>query len=127
MSVQYDDQNVFARILRGELPCTKVHETEHSLAFRDIAELAPDHVLVIPKGKYISFDDFALNASGDEIEDLVRAIGKVVRIVGADPGSNGNGFRLISNAGQDGVQEVPHLHVHLLAGRRLGPMLSGPR
>lgn len=123
MTGNYDDQNVFARILRGELPCTRVHETEHSLAFRDIAPLAPEHVLVIPKGAYVSFDDFSRNAGVEEVADFVRAIGEVTRIIGADPVSGGDGFRIVSNAGQDGCQEVPHLHVHVFAGRRLGAML----
>ncbi len=124
MTYIYDDQNVFARILRGELPCRKVHESEHSLAFEDIAPIAPCHVLVIPKGAYVCFDDFADNASTEEIADFVKAIGEVSRKAGVAPGTGGNGYRLISNAGPDGVQVVPHLHVHIVGGRPLGPMLS---
>ena len=119
----YDDQNVFARILRGEIPCNKVLETEHSLAFHDISQQAPVHVLVIPKGAYVDYDDFAQNASDAEIADFNRAIGAVCREMGVAPARGGGGFRTISNAGEAGVQEVPHLHVHILGGRRLGRML----
>ncbi|MDV3256972.1 MAG: histidine triad nucleotide-binding protein [Sphingomonas sp.] len=116
----YDDQNIFARILRGELPCNKVLETEHSLAFHDINPLAPTHVLVIPKGAYVSWDDFTERASDAEIGDLARAVGEVARMTGADNG----GYRLLSNVGRHGGQEVPHLHVHLFGGGPLGPMLA---
>ena len=121
MAYSYDTTNIFARILRGEIPCNKVLETEHSLAFHDIRPQAPVHVLVIPKGPYVTFDHFALAASPAEQADFVSAIGQVCRQFGLEPG--GSGFRVISNAGEDGVQEVPHLHVHILAGRVLGPML----
>lgn len=124
MAYTYDDQNIFARILRGEIPCNKVLETDHSLAFADIAPQAPVHVLVVPKGRYVCFDHFALEASEAEIVDYTRAIGEVCRITGVQPGEGGNGFRMIANAGQDGVQEVPHLHVHILGGRVLGRMLQ---
>ncbi|MCY4542884.1 MAG: HIT domain-containing protein [Rhodobacteraceae bacterium] len=124
MAGNYDDQNVFAKILRGELPCNRVHETEHSLAFSDIAPIAPHHVLVIPKGPYVCFDDFSSNASPEEIVDFVKAVGDVCRQLGVAPDSGGNGYRLLSNAGPDGVQVVPHLHIHIVAGRNLGPMLS---
>ncbi|MGA1208739.1 MAG: HIT domain-containing protein [Gemmobacter sp.] len=125
--MSYDPQNIFARILRGEIPCTKVLETPHSLAFRDIAPQAPEHVLVIPKGPYATYDDFATGASEAEIVDFTRAIGQVCALLGVGPGAGGGGFRLISNAGRDGVQEVPHLPVHNLAGRTLGRMLNPPR
>ncbi len=115
----YDDQNIFAKILRGEIPNTTVLETEHSLAFRDIAPAAPTHVLVIPKGPYVCFDDFALNATDEEIVDFTRAVGKVCELEGVQD----NGFRVIANAMSDGVQEVPHLHVHVLGGRNMGPMV----
>lgn len=124
MAYAYDDQNIFARILRGEIPCDRVLETEHSLAFRDIAPKAPEHVLVIPKGAYVTWDHFAADATDAELADFARAVGKVAGMVGASPGDGGNGFRLIANAGQDGVQEVPHLHVHVLAGRPLGWMVQ---
>lgn len=116
----YDESNIFARILRGEIPCRKVHEDEHSLAFHDIAPQAPVHVLVIPKGPYVSWDDFSARASEAEIAGFVRAVGKVAR----DMGLVAPGYRLLANVGGDGGQEVPHLHVHLFAGRGLGPMLA---
>lgn len=123
MGFSYDDQNIFAKILRGEIPNTTVLETEHSLAFRDLYPKAPTHVLVIPKGSYVSFDHFAAEASDAEIVDYVRAVGEVCRLEGVTL-SAGEGFRMISNAGADGVQEVPHLHVHVLGGRHMGPMVS---
>jgi histidine triad (HIT) family protein len=123
MAYSYDDQNIFAKILRGEIPNSTVMETDHTLAFRDIAPQAPEHVLVIPKGAYVSYDDFALNASEAEIVDYTRTIGAICKELGVQPDS-GDGYRLISNAGDHGVQDVPHLHVHILAGRRLGRMLD---
>ncbi|WP_425074349.1 histidine triad nucleotide-binding protein [Sagittula sp. S175] len=120
MAHTYDDQNIFAKILRGEIPNNTVLETEHSLAFRDIAPQAPVHVLVIPKGPYVCFDHFAQEASDAEIVDYIRAVGEVCRMEGLEA----DGWRLIANAGENGVQEVPHLHVHVLAGRRLGRMLQ---
>jgi len=116
----YDDGNIFARILRGELPAKTVLESEHSLAFHDIHPLSPIHVLVIPKGAYVSWDDFAAKASDAEITDFTRTIGKVAAMVGADA----QGYRLLSNVGKRGGQEVPHLHVHLFGGAPLGPMLA---
>ena len=124
MANSYDPENIFAKILRGEIPNDTVLETEHSLAFRDIAPQAPDHVLVIPKGAYVCYDQFALEASEAEIIDYTRTIGEVCRMLGIQPGEGGDGFRMISNAGLNGVQEVPHLHVHILAGRPLGRMLQ---
>lgn len=121
MPYAYDDQNIFAKILRGEIPSTPILETEHSLAFRDIAPQAPDHVLVIPKGPYMSYDHFATAASDAEIVDYTRAVGQVCKDLGVAPG---DGFRLIANAGTNGLQEVPHLHVHILAGKPMGPMVS---
>ncbi|HEU4877351.1 MAG TPA: HIT domain-containing protein [Sphingomicrobium sp.] len=116
----YDDNNIFARILRGELPAKTVMESEHSLAFHDIHPLSPIHVLVIPKGAYVSWDDFAAKASDAEIADFTRTIGKVAALVGADA----QGYRVLSNVGKRGGQEVPHLHVHLFGGAPLGPMLA---
>jgi len=124
MAYSYDDQNVFAKILRGEIPNRTVLETDHTLAFHDISEQAPVHVLVIPKGPYVTYDHFAQDASEAEIVDFTRAIGEVCRITGVQPGMGGGGFRAISNAGDAGVQEVPHLHVHILGGRVLGRMLQ---
>ena len=124
MAYDYDDENIFAKILRGEIPNTTVIETEHSLAFKDIYPQAPVHVLVIPKGKYVCYDHFAQDASDAEILDYTRTIGEVCKQMGVQPGDGGDGFRMISNAGEAGVQEVPHLHVHILGGRPLGRMLQ---
>ncbi|MGR3273287.1 histidine triad nucleotide-binding protein [Thalassococcus profundi] len=120
MAYAYDDQNIFAKILRGEIPNTTVLETEHTLAFRDLYPQAPSHVLVIPKGPYVCYDHFAQEATDAEIVDYTRAIGKVCELEGVAT----DGFRMISNAGEHGVQEVPHLHVHILSGRPLGRMLA---
>ena len=116
----YDDSNIFARILRGEIPAKQVYEDEHALAFHDIHPLAPAHILVIPKGPYVSWDDFSARASEAEIAGFVRAVGKVAR--GA--GLAADGYRLLANAGMNSGQEVPHLHVHIFGGRPLGPMLA---
>ena len=116
----YDDGNIFARILRGEIPSKTVYEDEHALAFHDINPQAPTHILVIPKGAYVSWDDFSARASEAEIAGFVRAIGKVAR----DLDLVVPGYRLLANIGRDSHQEVPHLHVHLFAGRPLGPMLA---
>lgn len=124
MPYVYDDQNVFAKILRGEIPNRTVMETDHTLAFEDIRPQAPHHVLVIPKGAYVTADDFALNASDAEIVDFTRVVGRVCARLGIQPGEGGAGFRTISNAGEHGVQEVPHYHLHILAGRPLGRMLT---
>ena len=124
MAYTYDDQNVFAKILRGEIPNRTVLETEHSLAFHDISEQAPVHVLVIPKGPYVTYDHFAQAASEAEIVDFTRTIGEVCRIMEVQPGMGGGGCRAICNAGEAGVQEVPHLHIHILGGRILGRMLQ---
>jgi histidine triad (HIT) family protein len=124
MAYDYDDQNIFAKILRGEIPNDTVIETEHSLAFRDIQPQAPAHVLVIPKGAYVTQDHFAIEASAEEIVDFTRTVGAVCRMLDIQPSEGGGGFRTISNAGRDGVQEVPHYHVHILAGRPLGRMLE---
>ena len=117
----YDDQNIFAKILRGEIPNETVLETEHTLAFNDIQPQAKVHVLVIPKGPYVTFDHFAAEASDAEIIDFNRTVAKVCQFTGVGPG---DGFRAISNAGTHGVQEVPHFHLHILGGERLGRMLD---
>jgi diadenosine tetraphosphate (Ap4A) HIT family hydrolase len=116
----YDPDNIFARILRGEIPCKKVFENEHVLAFHDINPQAPLHILVIPKGAYVSMDDFSAKASAEEIAAFIRAIGEVAR----QQGAVGSGYRILSNHGRDAHQEVPHLHVHIFGKRPLGPMLS---
>ena len=124
MAYSYDPQNIFAKILRGEIPCKSVLETEHCLAFEDIAPQAPNHVLVIPKGPYVCYDHFAAEASDAEVVDFTRTIGKICGMLGVEPGNGGGGYRLIANSGEAAVQEVPHLHVHVLAGRPLGRMLE---
>lgn len=118
----YDPQNIFARILRGEIPCKKVYEDAHALAFHDIAPQAPIHVLVIPKGPYVSFADFSAHASEAEIVGFIRAVGQVAR----DLGLEAPGYRLLANMGEHAGQEVPHLHIHLFGGRPMGPMLTRP-
>jgi diadenosine tetraphosphate (Ap4A) HIT family hydrolase len=117
--VAYDRNNVFALILRGEIPCKKVYEDEHVLAFDDITARAPTHVLVIPKGEYVSLDDFSAKASPAEMAALVRALGHIAR----ERGVAETGYRILANIGRDGHQEVPHFHVHVVGGRDLGGML----
>ena len=119
-TLPYDDQNVFAKILRGELPCTKVYEDEWVLAFNDIAPLAPVHILVIPKGPYVSWDDFTARASNDEVAAFVRAVGQIAR----ENELVEEGYRLLANVGRNSGPEIPHLHVHIFGGRPLGPMLA---
>ncbi len=118
----YDPNNIFAKILRGEIPCKKVHEDEHTLAFHDIGPQAPVHVLVIPKGAYVSMNDFTAKASAEEIAALFRAAGKVAEMVGVKE----DGWRMIANIGANGGQEVPHLHIHVCGGRKLGRMIPLP-
>jgi histidine triad (HIT) family protein len=121
VTLPYDDQNTFAKILRGEIPNRTVYEDDYALAFHDINPQAPVHVLVIPKGAYVSWDDFSANGSDSEIAGFVRAVGTVARDLGlVEPG-----YRLLANIGLDSHQEVPHLHVHLFGGKPLGPMLAG--
>ena len=119
-TLPYDDGNLFARILRGELPSKPVYEDEWALAFHDIAPLAPVHILVIPKGPYVSWDDFSARASSEEIAGFVRAVGHVAR----DNDLVEAGYRLLANVGRNGGQEIPHLHVHLFGGKPLGPMIA---
>ncbi|MFH1805752.1 MAG: histidine triad nucleotide-binding protein [Pseudomonadota bacterium] len=120
MAVQpYDPENIFAKILRGEIPCDKVYEDDHVLAFNDINPQAPTHVLVIPKGAYASFDEFSAKASDAEIVAFNHAVGKIAR----DLNVAEDGYRLIANTRQNGRQDVPHLHVHIIAGKQLGHML----
>ena len=118
----YDTNNIFARILRGELPANKVYESEHALSFRDINPQAPVHVLVIPKGAYVDMEDFTAKASAEEITGLFRAVGETARTLGLVA----DGYRILSNNGTNAHQEVPHLHIHIFAGRPLGPMLKRP-
>jgi diadenosine tetraphosphate (Ap4A) HIT family hydrolase len=116
----YDDNNIFAKILRGEIPSTKIYEDEFAFAFPDINPAAPTHILVIPKGPYVSWDDFSAKASDAEIAGFVRAVGKIAR----EAGLVEDGYRLLANTGVNSNQQVPHLHVHIFAGRPLGPMLA---
>lgn len=116
----YDPDNVFAKILRGEIPCNRVYEDDYALAFHDIRPLAPVHILVIPKGPYVSLDDFSANASEAEIAGFFRAVGAVAREAGAAEA----GYRFLANNGADAHQEVMHFHVHVFAGRPLGPMIK---
>ncbi|AZI35781.1 HIT family protein [Caenibius tardaugens NBRC 16725] len=118
-TLPYDDQNIFAKILRGEIPCTKVYEDEWAFAFLDINPQAPEHILVVPKGPYVSWDDFSLTASAEEIAGFIRAVGKIAREKGlVEPG-----YRAIANIGPNSGQLVPHLHVHICGGRPLGRMI----
>ena len=121
--MSYDNQNIFAKILRGEIPCNKVYENEWALAFHDIAPQAPTHILVIPKGRYISMEDFSSNASDSEIVGYIRAIGAVAR----QAGTVVDGYRILANHGKNARQEVPHLHMHIFAGRDLGGMVGRTR
>ena len=116
----YDEGNIFARILRGEIPSKTVYEDEHALAFHDVNPQAPVHILVIPKGPYVSWDDFSERGTAEEIAGFVRAVGHVAR----EQGLVAPGYRLLANVGRNSGQEVPHLHVHLFGGRPLGPMLT---
>ena len=120
MAEAYDSNNIFARILRGEIPCKKVLETKHSLAFHDINPLAPVHVLVIPKGAYLNMDAFSAKATPEEQADFIQAIGETARLMKAEE----NGYRIIANNGANAHQDVPHLHIHVLGGRPLGRMLK---
>ena len=116
----YDDSNVFAKILRGELPCNKILENDHALAFHDINPMAPVHALVIPKGTYVSMDDFTTKASAAEVEGFFRTVGEVARQLGVAE----DGYRLIANTGENGHQEVPHFHMHIFGGAHLGSMIK---
>jgi diadenosine tetraphosphate (Ap4A) HIT family hydrolase len=116
----YDDSNIFARILRGEIPANRVYENDHALAFHDINPQAPVHILVIPKGAYVSWDDFSERASDAEIAGFIRAVGRVAR----EAELVAPGYRLLANTGLASGQEVPHFHVHIFGGRGLGPMLA---
>ena len=116
----YDDENIFAKILRGQIPCKQVESTEHSLAFWDVKPQAPVHILVIPRGPYVDFTDFSTHASTTEIDDFFRLVGRIAQSMGVER----SGYRLLVNAGQDGGQEVPHFHVHLCGGRALGRTLE---
>jgi histidine triad (HIT) family protein len=117
--MSYDRNNVFARILRGELPSKIIYEDEYALGFHDIRPLAPVHALVIPKGEYVSFDDFAAKARAAEITGFIRAVGKTAELLGVAA----TGYRILSNHGADAHPEIPHFHVHIFGGKSLGGML----
>jgi histidine triad (HIT) family protein len=116
----YDRDNVFAKILRGEIPCRRAYEDDYALAFHDINPLAPVHVLVIPKGDYVSLDDFTAQAPADQIAGFFRAVGETARVLGLRE----KGYRVLANTGAHGQQEVPHFHVHIFGGAPLGRMLQ---
>ncbi len=120
--MSYNPNNIFAKILRGEIPCDRVHENDHALAFRDINPQTPVHVLVIPKGAYADLTDFAANASAEEITGFVRAVGETAQMLGITD----DGYRALTNIGEHGLQEVPHFHVHLFGGQPLGRMIKPP-
>ena len=124
MEFKYDKENIFAKILRKEIPNDTVIETDLSLAFKDINPVAPVHVLIIPKGPYVNYDHFVSYASNEEILDFNNTVKEVIKKFDLDPERNGNGYRLIANTGLNGVQEVPHLHFHILGGRNMGVMVS---
>ncbi len=118
----YDHGNLFAKILRGEIPCDKVYEDDHVLAFRDINPQTPTHILVIPKGAYQSFDDFSRTATEEEVLALIRATGEIARTLGVAE----SGYRILANTGADGLQEIPHFHLHIFGGKPLGRMIKPP-
>jgi len=124
MEFKYDKENIFAKILRKEIPNDTIIETDLTLAFKDINPVAPVHVLVIPKGPYINYDHFVSNARNEEILDFNNTVKEVIKKFDLDPERNGNGYRIIANTGLNGVQEVPHLHFHILGGRNMGFMVS---
>ncbi|NCC21865.1 MAG: histidine triad nucleotide-binding protein [Alphaproteobacteria bacterium] len=117
----YDEDNIFAKILRGEIPCRKLYDDAFAIAFEDIAPKAPVHILVIPKGKYTDVEDFGVNANAAEITGFWRAVARITQ----DRELCGPGFRVIANCGANGGQEVPHFHAHILAGKPLGPLVAG--
>tara|TARA_B100001057_G_scaffold211024_1_gene211525 strand:- start:1436 stop:1801 length:366 start_codon:yes stop_codon:yes gene_type:complete len=121
--MKYDENNIFAKVLRGEIPCKKIYEDEFILSFYDINPQKKIHVLVIPKGKYINLDDFCNNASDKEITGLVKGITKVAEKLGISS-NNGKGYRTLSNISEHGGQEVPHLHFHLFGGEKIGKMVE---
>lgn len=120
-TLPYDDDNIFAKVLRGEIPANKVYEDEWALAFHDIAPQAPVHILVIPRNRYVSWDDFTASAADEEIAGFSRAIGHVAR----EAGLVADGYRVLYNVGRHAGQEIPHLHAHIFAGRPLGRMVGG--
>jgi len=123
MSYRYDPNNVFASILRGDVPAVKFTESDHSLAIKDIRSQAPDHILVLSKGAYVTFDDFMARAPAEAIADFFATVHEIIHQFRLSPDQGGGGYRLISNSGEHGFQEVGHFHMHVLGGRWLGPLL----
>ena len=123
MNIPYDETNVFARLLRQDIPAEVIHESQHCIAFKDIRPQAPVHLLLIPKGRYVCYDQFAAEASDEEMLDFTRTLGRLCNDHGLSAEVGGDGYRLITNSGADGFQEVPHLHFHIVGGRFLGPLL----
>ena len=119
----YDENNIFAKILRGEIPCKKIYEDNYVLAFYDVNPQKKIHALVIPKGKYINLDDFSLNASKEEMSGLIKGIGLVAKKIGVSDSVKGGGYRSLVNVGENGGQEVPHLHFHIFGGEKIGKMV----
>ena len=122
--MKYDDNNIFAKILRGEIPCKKIYEDEYVLSFYDVNPQKKIHALVIPKGEYVNLDDFANNASEKEIAGLIKGIGTVAKKLGISEAAKGGGYRSLVNVGENGGQEVPHLHFHIFGGEKVGKMVS---
>ena len=122
--MSYDDNNIFAKILRGEIPCKKIYEDDFVLAFYDVNPQKKIHALVIPKGEYVNFDDFSSQASEKEIVSLIKGIGIVAKKLGVSEVVKGGGYRSLVNVGKDGGQEVPHLHFHIFGGEKVGRMVS---
>ena len=122
--MSYDRNNIFAKILRGEIPCKKIYENEYILSFYDINPQKKVHALVVPKGEYIDLDDFSSRASEKEISELIKGISFVAKKLGISLSDNGNGYRSLVNIGENGGQEVPHLHFHLFGGEKVGKMVS---
>jgi len=120
----YDKNNIFAKILRGEIPCKKIYEDEYVLSFYDVNPQKKIHALVIPKGEYVNLDDFANNASEKEIAGLIKGIGTVAKKLGISEAAKGGGYRSLVNVGENGGQEVPHLHFHIFGGEKVGKMVS---
>ena len=122
--MEYDKNNIFAKILRGEIPCKKIYEDDHVLAFHDVNPQKKIHALVVPKGEYVNLDDFSSNATEKEIVGLIKGIGEVAKKLGVSEAVKGGGYRSLVNVGANGGQEVPHLHFHIFGGEKVGKMVS---
>ena len=122
--MNYDKNNIFAKILRDEIPCKKIYEDEYVLAFHDINPQKKVHALIISKGEYVNLDDFSLKASKEEISGLIKGISKVAKKIGISEEAKGGGYRSLVNVGENGGQEIPHLHFHIFGGEKVGKMVS---